>query len=102
MWTDITDISFADEEGKVSVYMAIPGVHELDKSKICIWFQATSLEIRIIDLRGINWVYIAQELWGQIDAAASTWKARKDKLSIKLVKRASARTWDRWDKIRRI
>jgi len=103
-WTEIRDVSFVDEEDKscVSVYMALPGVHGIPTSRICVWLRPNSLEIRVIDLQGTNWFYLAQELWGQIDAEASTWKARKDKLSLKLQKRASARSWDRWEKLRRI
>eukprot|EP00928_Gymnodinium_smaydae_P049748 TRINITY_DN33400_c0_g1_i1.p1 TRINITY_DN33400_c0_g1~~TRINITY_DN33400_c0_g1_i1.p1 ORF type:complete len:335 (+),score=77.49 TRINITY_DN33400_c0_g1_i1:102-1007(+) len=100
-WRDIEDISFADEETKISVYMALPGLHDLPINKVCVWMTANSLEIRIIDLAGENWVYVAQELWGQIDPSGSSWKVRKDKLSIKLLKRASARSWDRWEKLRR-
>lgn len=103
-WAEITDISFADEESKncISVYMTLPGVHEIPANKVCVWMRPTSLEVRVIDLRGSNWSYVAQELWGQIDAEASSYKIRRDKLSLKLQKRASARSWDRWEKLRRI
>eukprot|EP00931_Biecheleriopsis_adriatica_P095774 TRINITY_DN69398_c0_g1_i1.p1 TRINITY_DN69398_c0_g1~~TRINITY_DN69398_c0_g1_i1.p1 ORF type:complete len:324 (-),score=103.85 TRINITY_DN69398_c0_g1_i1:23-913(-) len=103
-WSEIKDISFADDGDKacVSVYMSLPGVQSIASNKVCVWFTATSLEVRVIDLDGSNWFYLAQELWGQIDPQSSTWKVRKDKLSLKLQKRASARSWDRWDKLRRI
>lgn len=102
-WSDITDVSFADEENKntISVYMALPGIHEIAANKVCVWMTMTSLEVRIIDLQGTNWCYVAQELWGQINPERSSWKIRKDKLSLKLDKRA-ARSWDRWEKLRRI
>jgi len=102
MWKDITDISFADEDSKISVYMSLPGLGDIPPNKVCVWFQANSLEVRVIDLKGDNWCYVAQELWGQIDPAGSSWKIRRDKLSLKLQKRASARSWDRWEKLRRI
>ncbi|CAE7684132.1 OEP64 [Symbiodinium pilosum] len=103
-WMEIKEISFVDEEDKnvVSVYMSLPGIHEIATNKVCVWMTATTLEVRIIELRGSNWCYMAQELWGQIDPQHSTWKVRKDKLVLKLQKRASARSWDRWEKIRRI
>ncbi|CAE6944209.1 UNC45A [Symbiodinium natans] len=103
-WMEIKDISFVDEEDKnvVSVYMSLPGLHEIAANKVCVWLTATTLEVRVVELRGANWCYVAQELWGQIDPQQSTWKVRRDKLSIKLQKRASARSWDRWEKIRRI
>eukprot|EP00927_Polykrikos_kofoidii_P061528 TRINITY_DN56366_c0_g1_i1.p1 TRINITY_DN56366_c0_g1~~TRINITY_DN56366_c0_g1_i1.p1 ORF type:complete len:304 (-),score=74.43 TRINITY_DN56366_c0_g1_i1:263-1174(-) len=101
-WAEISNISFADEETKISVYMSLPGVQDIAPNKICVWMQATSLEVRVIDLNGENWAYVAQELYGQIDPAASSWKVRRDKISIKLQKRASARTWDKWEKLRRI
>lgn len=103
-WKEITDIAFAEDEAKncISVYLTLPGLHELPHNKICVWMAVTSLEVRIIDLNGSNWSYVAQELWGQIDAEHSTWKVRKDKLSLKLQKRASVRSWDRWEKLRRI
>merc|ERR1719221_10114 len=103
-WTEIVDVSFADEETKssVSVYMALPGVQDIPTCRICVWMRVNSLEVRVIDLQGTNWVYIAKELWGQIDPENSTWKARRDKLTLKLQKRASARSWDRWEKLRRI
>ncbi|CAL1139492.1 unnamed protein product [Cladocopium goreaui] len=88
-WSDITDVSFADEENKntISVYMALPGIHEIAANKVCVWMTMTSLEVRIIDLQGTNWCYVAQELWGQINPERSSWKIRKDKLSLKLDKR---------------
>lgn len=103
-WTEIGDISFAEEEGKncISVYMGLPGVQDIPPNKVCVWFSATSLEVRVIDLRGSNWCWMAQELWGQIDPETSTYKIRRDKLSLKLQKRASSRSWDRWEKLRRI
>jgi len=103
-WTEITEISFAEDEGKstISVYMTLPGVHDIPKNKVCVWMQPTSLEVRVIALRGSNWCYLAQELWGQIDPDTSSWKVRRDKLSLKLHKRASARSWDKWEKLRRI
>lgn len=103
-WTEIADISFADEEGKncISVYMGLPGVQDIPPNKVCVWLQPNSLEVRVIDLRGSNWFYLAQELWGQIDPATSTYKIRRDKISLKLQKRASSRSWDRWEKLRRI
>ncbi|CAE8646185.1 unnamed protein product, partial [Polarella glacialis] len=103
-WTEITNISFADEGDKncVSVYMSLSGVHEIPENKICVWMTPTTLEVRVIDLNGSNWFYLAHELYGQIEPERSTWKARKDKLSLKLQKRSSARSWDRWEKIRRI
>lgn len=103
-WTEITDISFAEEEAKaqISVYMGLPGLNALAPNKICVWFHATSLEVRIIDLNGKNWVFLAQELWGQIDPERSSYKVRRDKLSLKLAKRESARSWDKWEKLRRI
>lgn len=103
-WSEIKEISFVDEEDKnvVSVYMSLPGLHEIALNKVCVWMTATTLEVRVVELRGSNWCYVAQELWGQIDPQQSTWKVRKDKLSLKLQKRASARSWDRWEKIRRI
>jgi len=103
-WTEICDVSFVDEEDKscISVYMGLPGVQAIPTSRICVWMQPNSLEVRVVDLQGKNWCYIARELWGQIDPEASSWKARRDKLSLKLHKRASARSWDRWEKLRRI
>jgi len=103
-WSDICDIAFADEgdKGHVSVYMTLPGVHEITQNKICVWMQPNSLEVRVIDCKGTNWCYIAQELFGQIDPEKSTWKVRRNKLSIKLHKRPSARNWDKWEKLRRI
>mmetsp|Transcript_23768 Transcript_23768/g.53556 ORF Transcript_23768/g.53556 Transcript_23768/m.53556 type:complete len:303 (+) Transcript_23768:32-940(+) len=103
-WIEIKDISFVDEEDKncVSVYMSLTGLHQIAPNKVCVWLTPTSLEVRVVDLQGANWCYVAQELWGQIDPEHSTWKVRKDKLSLKLHKRASARSWDRWEKIRRI
>merc|ERR1711957_412461 len=101
-WKEIEDIAFAEEEGKISVYMTLPGVHELQSNKVRVWMTAQSLEVRVIDLAGQNWCYLAQELWSQIDPENSTWKARKGKLSLKLAKRASARSWDKWEKLRRI
>mmetsp|Transcript_98198 Transcript_98198/g.189640 ORF Transcript_98198/g.189640 Transcript_98198/m.189640 type:complete len:101 (+) Transcript_98198:758-1060(+) len=100
----MTDISFADEEEKscISVYMGLPGLEEIPRSRICVWMTPNSLEVRIIDLKGTNWFYLAQELWGLIDSETSTWKVRRGKLSLKLQKRASARSWDRWEKLRRI
>eukprot|EP00439_Symbiodinium_sp_Y106_P035086 s4558_g4.t1 len=93
-WSEIKEISFVDEEDKnvVSVYMSLPGLHEIAANKVCVWMTATTLEVRIVELRGSNWCYVAQELWGQIDPQQSTWKVRKDKLSLKLQKRASARS----------
>lgn len=103
-WTEIRDISFSDDGDKncVSVYMSLLGVQDIPSNKICVWMTPTTLEVRIVDLRDRNWFWLAQELWGQIDPEQSTWKVRKDKLSLKLHKRASARSWDRWEKIRRI
>lgn len=103
-WREILDVSFAEEEGKaqISVYMGLPGLQEIQPNKICVWFTATTLEVRVIELRGENRMWIAQELWGQIDADTSSWKVRRDKLSIKLQKRSSARNWDKWEKLRRI
>ncbi|CAK9021526.1 unnamed protein product [Durusdinium trenchii] len=97
-WNEIVDISFADEENKncISVYMSLPGIHEIAPNKVCVW-----MTVRIIELRGENWCYVAQELWGQINPERSSWKIRKDKLSLKLDKRA-ARSWDKWEKLRRI
>jgi len=103
-WKEITDISFADEEQKncISVYMGLPALDEIQKNRICVWMTPNSLEVRVIDLKGTNWFYLAHELWGQIDSETSTWKVRRGKLSLKLQKRASARSWDRWEKLRRI
>jgi len=103
-WVEIREIAFLDEEAKncVSVYMTLPGVQGIPPNKVCVWMQPTALEVRVIDLAGKNYVWIAQELWGQIDPAASSYKIRKDKLSLKLAKRASARSFDRWEKLRRI
>lgn len=103
-WVEISDISFAEEEGKqfISVYMALPGVQDIAPNKVCVWFQPMSLEVRVIDLGGRNWFFLAQELWGHIDPAASSYKIRRDKISLKLQKRASSRSWDRWEKLRRI
>jgi len=102
-WSDITDVSFAEDEknNTVSVYMSLPGIQDIAPNKVCVWMTMTTLEVRIIDLKGTNWCYLAQELWGQINPERSSWKIRKDKLSLKLDKRA-ARSWDRWEKLRRI
>mmetsp|Transcript_46725 Transcript_46725/g.124927 ORF Transcript_46725/g.124927 Transcript_46725/m.124927 type:complete len:224 (-) Transcript_46725:12-683(-) len=103
-WAEISDVAFADEQDKscISVYMTLPGVHEIPANKVCIWFRASSLEVRVVDLNGKNWCWVAQELWGQIDPDRCTYKIRRDKLSLKLSKRQSARSWDRWEKLRRI
>eukprot|EP00933_Yihiella_yeosuensis_P042710 TRINITY_DN37375_c1_g1_i2.p1 TRINITY_DN37375_c1_g1~~TRINITY_DN37375_c1_g1_i2.p1 ORF type:complete len:338 (-),score=66.80 TRINITY_DN37375_c1_g1_i2:273-1235(-) len=103
-WTEIKDISFSDDSDKncVSVYMGLPGLDKIPSNRVCVWMTQNSLEVRVVDLNGTNWFYKAQELWSQIDPDTSTWKVRKEKLSIKLQKRASARSWDRWEKIRRI
>eukprot|EP00929_Paragymnodinium_shiwhaense_P008851 TRINITY_DN112820_c0_g1_i1.p1 TRINITY_DN112820_c0_g1~~TRINITY_DN112820_c0_g1_i1.p1 ORF type:complete len:304 (+),score=67.10 TRINITY_DN112820_c0_g1_i1:150-1061(+) len=100
-WAEIQDISFADEESKISVYMALPGIQNIPPNKVCVWMQPNSLEVRVVDLEDKNYCYVASELWGQIDAEASSYKIRRDKLSLKLIKRASARSWDRWEKLRR-
>lgn len=103
-WTEISDVSFAEEDGKncIAVYMGLPGLQDVPPNKVCVWMQPTSLEVRVVDLRGQNWFWLARELWGQIDPEASSYKIRRDKLSLKLHKRASARSWDRWEKLRRI
>lgn len=101
-WCEITDIAFADENGKVSVYMKLPGVHEIPPNKVCVWMRQKSLEVRVVDLNHKNWMYIAQELWGHIDVGASSYKIRPDKLTLKLQKRSSARSSDTWEKLRRI
>lgn len=103
-WSEITEIYFAEEEGKncISVYMALPGVHEIPPNRVCVWMRPNSLEVRVVDLQGSNWCYVARELWGGIDAETSSYKIRRDKLSLKLQKRASARSWDKWEKLRRI
>lgn len=103
-WEEITEISWAEDELKsqIAVYLALPGVHEIPANKVCVWMTTNSLEVRVVDVRGSNRFYLAKELWGHIDADASTWKIRKDKISLKLQKRASARSWDRWEKLRRI
>lgn len=103
-WDEITDVCFSAEESKphVSVYMGLPGVHNITPNKICVWFLSSSLEVRVIDLNGKNWFYMARELWAQIDETTSSYTVRKDKLSLKLQKRASARSWDKWEKLRRI
>jgi tetratricopeptide (TPR) repeat protein len=103
-WEEITDITWAEDDMKsqISVYLAVPGVHEIPVNKVCVWMTANSLEVRVVDVRDSNRFYMAKELWGQIDSDASSWKVRKDKISLKLQKRASARSWDRWEKLRRI
>merc|ERR1712194_1004391 len=103
-WSEITDVAFSDDDQKsqISVYMTLVGVHDIPHNKLCVWMTANSLEVRIIDLRGANWCYLAQELWGHIDPEKSTWKVKKDKLTLRLQKRASSRAWDRWEKLRRI
>lgn len=103
-WEEIQGVSFAEDErgGTVSVYMALPGVQDLQPNKVCVWFTRTSLEVRVIDLGGRNWVWLATELWGQVDPERCSYKTRRDKLSIKLARRASARSFDRWEKLRRI
>merc|ERR1712130_215962 len=86
MGDEITDISFSEDEKKsqISVYMGIPGVHEIPPNKVCVWFSNNSMEVRVIDVKGSNKFYLARELWGHIDPNSCSWKARKDKLSIKL------------------
>lgn len=103
-WQEISEIAFADEQDKncISVYMTLAGVHTIPPNKVCVWFRPSSLEVRVIDLDGKNWVWLAQELWSQIDPDKSSYKIRRDKLSLKLHKRESARSWDRWEKLRRI
>merc|ERR1712039_297593 len=91
-WNEITDVSFAedDKSSVVSVYMALPGLQDIPPNRICVWMKPNSLEVRVVDLGGSNYCYVAQELWGQIDSDASSYKIRNNKLSLKLQKRASA------------
>lgn len=103
-WDEIKEVSFAEDEKNnvVSVYMALSGVQNIEKNKVCVWMTPNSLEVRVVDLQGSNWFWIAQELWGQIEPENSSWKVKRDKVVLKLQKRSSARTWDRWQKLRRI
>ncbi|CAJ1440683.1 unnamed protein product [Effrenium voratum] len=47
--------------------MSLPGIHEIAPNKVCVWMTASTLEVRIVDLQGANWCYVAQELWGHIN-----------------------------------
>uniref|UniRef100_A0A7S3UJC1 CS domain-containing protein n=1 Tax=Oxyrrhis marina TaxID=2969 RepID=A0A7S3UJC1_OXYMA len=115
-WREIeTGVSFAESERRVTVYLPLPGIQDLPQGNICVWLTECSaearcfarcvvilrLEVRVVDLHGHNFVFAAPELYAPIDAEASEYRVGSDKVVLKLAKRASARGWDRWERIRR-
>mmetsp|Transcript_28315 Transcript_28315/g.67993 ORF Transcript_28315/g.67993 Transcript_28315/m.67993 type:complete len:140 (+) Transcript_28315:36-455(+) len=101
-WREIeTAVSFAESERRVTVYLPLPGIQDLPQGNICVWLTECSAEVRVVDLHGHNFVFAAPELYAPIDAEASEYRVGSDKVVLKLAKRASARGWDRWERIRR-
>mmetsp|Transcript_45362 Transcript_45362/g.102665 ORF Transcript_45362/g.102665 Transcript_45362/m.102665 type:complete len:140 (-) Transcript_45362:78-497(-) len=101
-WREIDNgISFAESETKVTVYIPLPGIQNQPQESVCVWLTERSAEVRILDLHGSNFVFTAPELYAPIDVEGSGYRIGNDKVVLKLAKRASARGWDRWERIRR-
>ena len=90
----IVKYSWLDRERSVSIYLQVPGVHEIAPEKVQVRFRELSLDVRV-DLGSVVKTFAITELPLEIVVAESRWRAKEDQLVLFL------RKWARtaWFKI---
>jgi hypothetical protein len=102
------DYSFSDGNGKVKVYVDVPGLATQDDADahVAVDFGRKTLDLVAVDVEGLNHrMHAPGDLWGDIDVEKCSYKLKpgKDRVTITLVKKEGGSMSDRdWESVRRL
>ncbi|KAG7395007.1 hypothetical protein PHYBOEH_004372 [Phytophthora boehmeriae] len=97
-FTEISRFGWEDDgygKEKVAVYImsGIDGVGELPKENVTCQFTKTSFDLKIIGLGGKNYRLVKQNLEKEIDPKRSSFRVKKNRVTISLIKAEKDNTW---------
>ncbi|CAH0487535.1 unnamed protein product [Peronospora farinosa] len=97
-FTEISRFGWEDEgygKEKVEVYImsGIDGVGNLSKEKVTCQFTKTSFDLKIIGLENKNYRLVKQHLEKEIDPLKSSFRVKKNRITISLHKMEKNNTW---------
>lgn len=85
-YTEIKTFAFAFDEAKakVSVYVDLPGVHDLEPARVAVDFGPRSFDVRVEGLGGANYRLKIPELYDVVDPDKCKFRVKRDKLVLTL------------------
>ena len=91
-WTSVPRTAWTQEGRDVDVYIFLDGVGNVHKDDVSVQISELSVDVRVSNLNGTNYVYHLPRLYDKIVPSDSFWKVRPSKIHLKLYK-AVDQTW---------
>ena len=91
-WTSVPRTAWTQEGRDVDVYIFLDGVGNVHKDDVSVQISELSVDVRVSNLNGTNYVYHLPRLYDKIVPCDSFWKVRPSKIHLKLYK-AVDQTW---------
>lgn len=82
----IQQFAWDQESDKITIYVTLKGIHNISDENIQVNFSTNTFDIKIYDLGGKNYRMHIAKLCNLIVPSKSTFKVKKDAISIKLIK----------------